>query len=80
MRAIAERQRAPGRLRRTARTTMPEPARIKVTVTDLGTGDTEEEVISDDYVITCAGDCYVDHVQMYANGTHVLTIKGRKRG
>lgn len=59
---------------------MAEPARIKVTVTDLDTGDTDEAMISDDYVITCAGDCYVHHVQAYANGTHVITVKGRKRG
>jgi hypothetical protein len=54
-----------------------EPARIKVAVTDLGTGDSEEQVISDDYVITCAGSCYVAGVQAYANGTHVITVKGR---
>jgi hypothetical protein len=59
---------------------MDEPARIKVTVTDLGTSGSDEKVISDDYVITCAGSCYVDHVQAYANGTHVITVKGRKRG
>jgi hypothetical protein len=57
-----------------------EPPRIKVTVTDLGTGDTEESVITDDYVLTVAGSCYLAGVQSYANGTHVLTVKGRKRG
>ena len=51
---------------------------IRVEVTDLDSGDTETQVISDDYVITCAGSCYVDGVQTYANGTHVLTVKGRK--
>lgn len=56
-----------------------EPARIRVTVTDLGTGDTEEAVITDDYVITCAGSAYVHHVQAYASGTHVITVKGRKK-
>lgn len=59
---------------------MGEPARIRVTVTDLDTGDSEEAVISDDYVITCAGTAYVGHVQAYASGTHVITVKGRKRG
>ena len=53
---------------------------IQVTVTDLGSGDTETVVISDDYVITCAGTAYVDGVQAYANGTHVITVKGRKHG
>lgn len=57
---------------------MTEPARIKVTVTDPETGDAEEVEICDDYVITCAGSCYVHHVQAYANGTHVITVKGRK--
>lgn len=55
------------------------PARIQVTVTDLDTGDSSTEVITDDYVLTCAGSAYVDHVQAYANGTHVITVKGRKR-
>ena len=59
---------------------MDEPVRIKVTVTDLGNGDSDEVVISDDYLITCAGSAYVDHVQAYANGTHVITVKGRERG
>ena len=53
-------------------------ARIKVTVTDLGTNESDEAVISDDYVLTCAGSCYVDHIQTYANGTHVITVKGRR--
>jgi hypothetical protein len=62
---------APGSLR--------DPARVRVTVTDLDTGDSEAEVIADDYFMTCAGSCYVDHVQVYANGTHVITVKGRAR-
>jgi hypothetical protein len=56
-----------------------DPARVKVTVTDLDTGDSESEVVADDYFMTCAGSCYVDHVQVYANGTHVITVKGRGR-
>ena len=59
---------------------MDEPARIKVTATDIDTGDSEEATISNDYVVTCAGSAYVHHVQAYANGTHVITVKGRKRG
>jgi hypothetical protein len=55
-----------------------EPARIKVTVTDLGTGDSESAVITDDYVLTCAGSCYMANVTAYANGTHVITVKGVK--
>jgi len=56
-----------------------EPVRIKVTVTDLENGDSESAVITDDYVLTCAGSVYLAHVQAYANGTHVLTVKGVKR-
>lgn len=56
------------------------PVRIKVTVTDLGTGDTDEAVIEDNYVLVCAGSCYREHVQAdLANGTHVITVKGVKR-
>lgn len=51
---------------------------IRVTVVDLETGAGESAVIVDDYVITCAGSCYVAHIQTFANGTHVLTIKGRR--
>jgi hypothetical protein len=56
-----------------------EPARIEVTAKDLGTGDSQTVVITDNYVVTCAGSAYVDHVQAYANGTHVITVKGAKR-
>ena len=60
---------------------MPEqPARIQVTVTDLDTEESETAVISDDYVLTCAGSCHVHHTQAYANGTHVITVKGRRPG
>ena len=58
---------------------MTEPAPVKVTVTDPLTGESETAELVDDYVITCAGSCYVHHVQAYANGTHVITVKGRKR-
>jgi hypothetical protein len=60
---------------------LPEPPAngVQVTVLDTETGDTETQVISDDYVITCAGSAHVDSVQAYANGTHVLTVKGRKQ-
>ena len=58
----------------------PESAPIKVIVVDPETGDFDETEITDDYVITVAGSCYIHHVAAYANGTHVVTIKGRKRG
>lgn len=48
---------------------------IKVTTLDLETGDTEEVLIWDNYVVICAGNCWVDHEQHYKNGTVNLTIK-----
>jgi hypothetical protein len=56
-----------------------QPARIQVTVTDLDSGDTDTAVISDDYILTCAGSCYVAGATVYRTGTHVLTIRGRKQ-
>jgi len=32
----------------------------------------------DDYVITCAGSCYIAGTQVFPNGTQVVTIKGKK--
>jgi hypothetical protein len=55
---------------------MPEPG-IRVTVEDLLTGETESQEIHDDYTIVTAGSCHVAHINAFANGTHVLTIKGR---
>lgn len=59
---------------------MSETDGIRVTVQDLDNGDHESVVIENDYVVTCAGSCYVAHVQKFANGTHILTIKGRRDG
>ena len=51
---------------------------VKVTVEDLETGEIQSLEIMDDYIIVVAGECYVSGTQVYANGTHQLTIKGRK--
>ena len=51
---------------------------IRVTAEDLETGDKRSVEVMDDYVILAAGSCYVAHTQAHANGTHVVTIKGRK--
>jgi hypothetical protein len=60
---------------------MPEqPARIQVTATDLDTNESSTVVISDDYVIVCAGTCYREYVEDRFDGTHVITVKGRKQG
>lgn len=48
---------------------------IRVTVEDLETGKIESRVVWNDYFILTAGNCYLDGVQAYANGTHVLTLK-----
>ena len=49
----------------------------KVTCTDVETGESESAVITNDYIVICDGDRYLDHVQQHANGTVVLTIKRR---
>ena len=54
---------------------------VKVTVVDEQTGDREEAIVPDgDYLIICTAPAWVHHVQAHANGTHVLTVKGRKGG
>ena len=52
---------------------------IRVTCTDIDTGDTETRVIEDDYVVICDGNKYVGGVSAYPKaGTVVVTIKTRK--
>lgn len=52
---------------------------LRVTVEDLDTGDTETaDVPLDDYLILTTGKCELTHVQTYANGTHVLTVKNQR--
>ena len=51
---------------------------VRVTATDLETGESEAVVIDNDYVLICAGDRYQSGVQRHANGTTVLTVKTRK--
>jgi hypothetical protein len=53
-------------------------AAVKVTVTDPDTGDVlGEKVIDNDYILVVAGSCHLAHTNASANGTHVLTVKGR---
>jgi hypothetical protein len=57
----------------------PEPAEgTRVTATDLATGYTETVVIVNDYNLVCDGTAYVGSANLSGNGTHQLTIKGRK--
>ena len=38
--------------------------------------DTQTMVITDDYSLTCDGNCYVAGIQAYPkSGTHVITVK-----
>lgn len=53
---------------------------IQVTSTDLKTGESETAVIYNNYVIVCAGDCYISDVSTYSGGTAVVTIKRHGRG
>lgn len=49
---------------------------IRVTCTDIDTGETETRVIENDYVVICDGNRYVDAVSSYPKaGTVVVTIK-----
>jgi hypothetical protein len=49
---------------------------IRVTTEDLS-GEQEPQVVEfdNDYLLTTAGSCYLHHIQTYANGTTILTIK-----
>lgn len=51
---------------------------IRVTAVDLETGDSSEIVVEPgNYTIIAVHPCRLDGVQNYANGTTVLTLKGR---
>lgn len=52
---------------------------LRVTVTDLATGETEStEIPSGEYLVVTTKPCHVATTQAYpTKGTHVLTIKGR---
>lgn len=51
---------------------------IRVTAVDLETGETAEQTIQPgNYAIITAEPCYLASEQHHANGTTVLTLKGR---
>lgn len=56
-----------------------QPARIRVTATDLDTLESSTIEITDDYVLICAGTCYREYVEDHFDGTHIITVKGRKQ-
>lgn len=51
----------------------------RVTSRCLDTNEVESVTVTNDYVIVTDGTAYIANLQMHANGTHVLTIKGRQR-
>lgn len=57
---------------------------IRVTATDVANGDSSTQDIWDDYCIVAAGSAEVTHFQVHANSdgtaTHVITVKGVRRG
>ena len=52
---------------------------IRVTATDLETGESQSAVIDDNYALICAGNRYQSGIQYHANGTVTLTVSVRKR-
>ena len=51
---------------------------LRVMVEDLETGEKDEKVIPPgEYILTTVEPCHLASSVAYANGTHVLTIKGR---
>ena len=53
---------------------------IRITVEDLETGETQtRDVPPGDYALLTTEPAHVAHINAFANGTHVVTIKGRTR-
>jgi hypothetical protein len=53
-------------------------AGTRVTCEDVETGESESEVIENDYLVVCDGDRYIDGIQIYSGtGTAVITVKRR---
>lgn len=51
---------------------------IRLTINDTVAQTTEEITLDEnDYHIVMTGTCHIAHSQVFRNGTHVLTIKGR---
>jgi len=50
-----------------------------IEATCLETGETERSVVVDEYVLICDGTAHLANSVIHGNGTHQLTIKGRRR-
>lgn len=63
---------------------MTDQPKIRVTATDLETGESDTHEIWDDYCLVSAGSADVTSVATYAKSdgttTHVITVKGVRRG
>lgn len=52
---------------------------LEITVRDTESGHSETATVpNNDYFIVCTGMCHVAGVTQHANGTHQLTVKGRR--
>lgn len=51
---------------------------IRVTATDLETGESRSYEFMDNFVLICAGTCYVSDSHVHTDGTVQITIKGRR--
>lgn len=47
----------------------------RVTSEDIETGEREEVVITDNWVVVCDGKYELVHVNSFSNGTVVITVK-----
>ncbi len=55
-------------------------ATLRVTVEDLETGEkATRDVPAGEYMMLVTAPAYVAHTNVFKNGTHVVTIKGRTR-
>lgn len=61
---------------------MAEP--VRVTATDVATGRSTSQEIWDDYILVTAGGCEATNVTVHnktdGTQTHVITVKGVRRG
>lgn len=57
---------------------------VRITATDLATGDSDSHEVWDDYVIVAVGSAEVTNFQVTAaadgSATHVITVTGVHRG
>lgn len=51
----------------------------RVTCEDIETGESETQVIEDDWVMVCDGKYEITHINSFANGTAVVTVKPTRK-